>query len=271
MKRTHLSVPESVDDLIEEFHIQSAMTDVVPRLSKADVQRAMLAYAARDLVEGETDGDLFADGGIDDEALMNLVPEPKRVLFNRERFVENEARLRSLRTGFEKRWKQHFKERFEGGIKQEQLDEFAINAREDVRILFPDPEEYADRREELLNWIDRVVEHAKIADDMSTYDPLAPETLFDSYEGVEEGGEWESVTREEFAELAEDARHRLGGSGPVDPDAIATMLHNSHGVPEEVAQNAADAGRRMLARGIDTLDVDKLALADPTTEDGETL
>lgn len=269
MKRTHLSVPEAVDDLIEEFHIQSACTEAVPRLSKAAVQRAMLSYAARDLVDGETDGDLFAgDGGIDDAALLDLVPEPKRILFKRERFVENQGRLVSLRTGFEKRWKEHFKSRFQGGIRETQLDLFKQNAYEDVRILYPDPEEYGARRQELFEWIDRVVEHAKIADDMSTYDPLNPETIFDSYEGVEEGSEWESVDRETFAELAEDARHRLGGSGPIDPDAVATMLVNQHNVPEEVAQNAADAGRRMLARGIDSLDVDKLALADGHTEGG---
>lgn len=261
-------MPESVDELIEEFHVQSACTDAVPRLSKADVQRAMLSYAARDLTNGETDGELFAsDGGaeIDDEALMNLVPESKRIKYEQSRFIENEGWLRSQRTGFEAKWKGHFKTRFEGGIKNDQLELFAQNAHEDVRMLFPDQDEHAERRQELHDWIDRVIEHAKIADDMSTFDPLNPETIFDSYEGVEEGGDWEAVSREEFAGLAEKAASRLSGGGQTD--AVATALANEDGVPEEVAQNAADAGRRMLARGIDTLDVDKLALADPT-EDG---
>ena len=221
MKTASFCIRESQADAIEDIARQSMLRDDVPDLSKSEVARRLL------------------DAGLDtDPEVGELVTESTQVQLREERFMSDEGDLRNKRSGFETQVKRHFKKRFENGYRPEQLEEFAVNMRMKARCYWPEDigDDYTERRQQALAYVDALLEEAKEAADTSDYDPLDPSQVFSGYSGVEDG-----KGREEFAAVVEDAQVRLRGGGPKDEDAMARALAKEHGVTEDLAREAVDA------------------------------
>lgn len=237
-RHTNVRLPDSLVTLIDELARASGTTDEVPVLSQSALIRTMLHDSASRLLEGDLDAGDLEEIGVDGGDLLELVPEHTRILYRREAFKDGEAQLRNLRTGFEARVKRHFKSRFKGGFRNEQLDEWSVNMKMDAQILFPpeagapDEDPHEDRREECLAYVSALVEEAKAAADASDYDPLDPEEMFANYGGVEAGVEQEErETAEEQAErVAVDVLGRFGltpsGSPDVRVSEFADTVYN---------------------------------------------
>jgi len=236
---TSVRLPKHLKQLLGDLSDQSAADDEIPTLSESAFFRIMLHDSASHLFDGEMDVGDLEQADVTAEDVRDLVPEHTQILYQRERFKDGPAQVRNLRTGFEARVKRHFKSRFQGGFKPEQLDEWAVNMKMDAKILFPptagddDEDPHAERREECINYVEALVEEAKNAADASSYDPLDPEEAFSNYGGVEEGRE-----REEAADVAvdvvTDVANRLEKlRGKADPDGVVRAVAKKHGLAEE--------------------------------------
>jgi hypothetical protein len=262
-KQTSVYLPDGLATMVDAIVRESAATEDVPALSQSDAIRHLLRAGFDAVADGTTDVGVDVDGDGTDEvsadAVRSLLPEHEVVLHRRDEFRDGEAQLRNLRTGFEARVRDHFKNRFESGTTEEQVREWSVNMREDARILWPEPEDpdaedpHAERREQALDYVDALL--AQTIDSLgdSDYDPLDPETAFEGYEGVEQGRERERADRvdpEVREQVLVDARERIR-SGANDVDALVDALAKIHGVPErvvrevvrEVVDEDSDGGR----------------------------
>lgn len=222
MNRQTFYLEDSQTQAIEDLSEESKRREDVPDLSKSQAARRLL------------------DHGLDDDPLVeDLVSEATRVKLREERYMTDEGDLVNKRTGFETQVKRHFKKRFENGYRPEQLEAWAVNMRAKARAYWPEDfeEDYQERREEALAYVDALLEEAKEAADASEYDPLDPSEVFAGYEGVEDGR-----GREEFDAVVDTARKRLRG-GAQDEDALARALAKKHGVTESLAREAIDSAQ----------------------------
>ena len=222
MKTQSFHIRNSHVQAIEDLSRESKAREDVPDLSKSEVARRLF------------------DHGLEEEPLVeDLVSESTRVKLREERYMADEGDLINKRTGFETQVKRHFKKRFENGYRPAQLEEWAANMRAKAWAYWPEDigEDYSDRREEALAYVDALLEEAKEAADASDYDPLDPSEVFSGYSGVEDGR-----GREDFEAVVEDARNRLRG-GAKDEDALAVALAKEHGVTEGLAREAVDTAQ----------------------------
>ena len=217
MRTQSFYLEDSQVQAVKELSRESKLREDVPDLSKSEVARRLL---------GNSLGD--------DPLVEDLVSKSTRVKLREERYMADEGDLVNKRTGFETQVKRHFKKRFENGYRPEQLDEWAVNMRAKARAYWPEDfgEDYQERREEALAYVDALLEEAKEAADASEYDPLDPSEVFAGYEGVEDGR-----GREDFAAVVDTARKRLRG-GASDEEALARALAKKHGVTESLAREA---------------------------------
>jgi hypothetical protein len=233
--QTTVYLTDGQDKAAEELVRQSYRSDDVPEMSKSEVLRAVF------------------DAGLDArDDLRDLLPEHAAMRYQRDRFKEGEGWKRNMQTGFEARVKSHFKTRFEDGIREDLVDEWAENMRTEARIVFPDDEE---RRAEAKSYVDDLAAACEEAIRTSTYDPLDPETVFGHYQGVEEGNQH----ADKLPEMIEDATDalrpkRLENSGAVvddgdDPDEVAMRLSRRYSVPVDVAETAVDRAASILDGG----------------------
>lgn len=236
MNRTTVYLSDGQLKAIDEIVVESKTTENVPEFSQSQAIRELL------------------DAGLDaSDDLMALLDEETRVLVERSRLMDKEGKVRNLRTGFETRVKDNFKRRFENGYTADQLQEFALNMRREAELLWPEwaEEDYSERRQEALDYIDEVTEAAVDAAEKSTWDPLDPEAVFSQHSGVEEGMQTaEALDGDLVDELVEQAENLLStrttGSGvrpALDPDEVIGRLQERPDVEEEVA---VEAVRRAL-------------------------
>lgn len=221
---------QAFDDVLESMKYDEDL----PELSQSELMREIF-WTWLD------DGGKFAD----------LIEPETLILAERERHNKKGAKLVNLRSGFETRVKDMFKRRFENGYQPDQLLEFAANCREEARILWKDRaieleaerdpevgdveeriEELRARRRECIDYVDQVVDAAIEAVETSDRDPLDPEQIFASYEGVEDGAAREQLEESQTG-LEAEARtmiRRIDARRSVDVDAISTVLAKQHGV-----------------------------------------
>lgn len=219
---------QAIDDMVRE----SKQTNPPLDLSQAEVIRRLV------------------DRGIEEsDELRDLVDDASLILLRREQFKDRDGQLRNLRTGFQPRVLGHFKKRFKNGTPPEQIIEFAYNMREDARLLWPDdlaPEDpndaeaYRERRRELIDWIDELVDAYIDAYQDSTYDPLDPDEAFAHFGKVEEGRERREL-EEKGVDLEARARQLADVADTPQTDAIATALAKHEGVGRQTALEAAEA------------------------------
>lgn len=219
MKSTSVHIRGGQDSAIDDIVRESLMREDVPELSRSDVIRRLI------------------DSGLESSEIGDLVGEAAVVRHRKDRFLEDEGWLRNQRTGFETQVQRHFRNRFENGFSPEQLDEWAENMRQLAFDLWPPDvgDDYTERREEALAYVDSQLEAAKNAADDSAVDPLDPEGTYEDYTGVENGR-----GREKFSEIVSEANDRLTGGVYRDPDAVVQALTNEFGVPHSVALEAVE-------------------------------
>lgn len=263
--KTTLRVDASLHGAVEEISRQTAATKGFPHLKNATVYRRLVEVGLRQVLDGEvTVGDLLgaaedADGdplrAVEDLAhgaetdLSALVDVYEQILFERERYVEGEAQVRNLIAGFEKRVRDHFTRRFEGGMRPDELRRFAVNMRADARLLLPDElaeeesstfdtvTEVEARRRECVDYVDALLSAALDAMDESEHAPLDPEAVFDRYGGVERARERQRVEEGE-TDLVADADRLL--SKPMPAEEVVGALAERVGVSREAAEAAVE-------------------------------
>lgn len=207
---------EALDDLVRE----SIRREDVPELSKSEAVRRLL------------------DVGLDESDLSDLLSESSIVSLREERYMADDGDLVNKRTGFETQVYRHFRTRFQNGYTPEQLEEWADNMRAKARAYWPEDvgEDYSDRREQALGYVEEVLREAQAAAETSEYDPVAP-TNFREYEGVQRGAETEDRRRRlsDSVRFADDLRDR-----GKDREAIHSALIRIHDLdPEEAAEVCA--------------------------------
>lgn len=236
MKTQSFCLRESQSQAIEDIARESVRREDIPEMSKSEVARRLI------------------DSGLEEDPdVGELVSESTQVKLREQRYMADEGDLVNKRSGFETQVKRHFKTRFENGYRPEQLEEFAVNMRAKARAYWPEDigDDYSERREEALAYVEALLEEAKEAADSSEYDPLDPSEVFSHYSGVEEGEE-RREQRQEVAELVEEANRLLSPSktGSVadgtaaprkvrDPDDVVAML-TERGYQERVAERAVE-------------------------------
>lgn len=221
--RRTLYVPERVDAAVEEMSAETARRRDLEDRSESQIYRDLLraAFEQSDDVE-------------------DLLDDADKILQRREQYINREARLNSLRVGFEARIRRHLKNRFEDGIKREQIEVFAEGLREDARILWPDNDE---RREEAIAYVDECSEAMRDAAAVTDYDPLDPSEIFGSYGTVET-----SIEQEEGRQQAGDIRaeirlrrKRLESRGQtVSQEDLVTAVSNKCGVSETAVRSVLE-------------------------------
>ena len=219
MERTTVHLREAQVQAIKEYSAESKKQDHVPELSMSETIRHLIDLALEEHPE-----------------LLELIDEETIVRLQREQFIDEQANVTNWRSGFESRVHDHFKRRFENGYSAEALTEWACNARREAEILWPEwaDEDYSERRQEALEYVDSMLEAAVEAAEQSSWDPLDPETAFDEYTGVEEG-------------VAEEAAQQV--SGAIVDEAVRLIRDGDTVVPDaELEERAADAQERLAAR-----------------------
>jgi len=199
---TSVYVEESTLDLIEEIATESKQREDVPEMSKSEVHRELL------------------NAGIEESGeLTELVDETTAILHQRERYIEKDAKLSSLRTGFEARCQQHMKKRFEAGIRTEDIDNFCRGLKRDAEILWPEDDE---RRAEAKDYVDRLAEAAKAANEATDFDALDPAEAFARYGTVAEEVN-AAAAHEHREEIVAEAAKRFD-KGATDPMGVARAI-----------------------------------------------
>lgn len=121
---------------------------------------------------------------------------------------------------------------------------------EDARGIYDDPE----TQEAAVSFVKDYAEMVVEADDVSDFDALDPQKMFESYTGVQKGREMEEANNR-LGELVEDAYDLItdstGGtlidSERVAPEEAVEILSSRTDVPDKLAEDAVD-------RALDRLD-----------------
>jgi len=203
---------EALDDLAAEG-----------RTSRSEVLRE----AAREFV-------LDADADLPDHVEMQLEREK----------LKQQNKLRWQRIHFPSNTADRFRRAFEQGDLDSDLNPGAVEdirdiQVEDAELLFRDDPE---RRDAVIEFVDRVAEHAKEAEDASEFDALDPEEMFSRYAGVEEAREEDRVEP-----VRDRARHLIdiGTDARNVVDRLAQEFDISKRDARDVYDDVADEeGRR---------------------------
>jgi hypothetical protein len=228
--RRTLFVDQQIDRAVEQMSAETARREDIEERSESQIYRDLLRQAFEQSEE------------VDD-----LLDKTDLILQRREQYIEREARLNSLRVGFEARVRKHLKDRFEDGIREEQVETFAEGLKEDARILWPDNEE---RRREAIRYVEQAARAMVDAMRTTDYDPLDPADVFGSYETVEESIERsEAVERErEIESEIQRRRQRAANDGRhLSESALITAVSNQTGVSERAVREVLDSEQPAIA------------------------
>jgi hypothetical protein len=122
---------------------------------------------------------------------------------------------------------------------------------DDARGIYDDPEV----REAAIEWVEDYAGMVVEADDVSDFDALDPQSMFEEYTGVKQGREKEQAA-ESIDELVEDAFDLITddvggtlGENALDPEKAVEILQNRSDVPEGFAETAVDRAVERLDGG----------------------
>jgi Arc/MetJ-type ribon-helix-helix transcriptional regulator len=123
------------------------------------------------------------------------IPDYLRRELRREQ-LKRKNRMRWQRIYFPKNVAEKFAETFESGTLDNDINPGAVDDIrdiyvEDAELLFEDEPE---RQDAAIEFVHELAEHAKEAEDVSEFDALDPEEMFERYTGVEEGRQAERET-----------------------------------------------------------------------------
>lgn len=189
-----------------------------------------------------------------DDDMADAIPDSMHILNKRQQFIATDAKLQSLRAGARSRWTDQIQERFESGIRQDDLETFRESFKRDARILWPDD---PDRVESEAEYIDQLIDAAKAAIEITEFDPIDPQKIFGSYETV--------ALEVNVGEMIEDLPTMLGEiktrlrSTSTDPlaviDAVATQWDYDQDALRDVIESVIDKPiRRLYAEDLEGID-----------------
>lgn len=227
--RMSVTIPDGLADLVEAINRESAATDDVPYLPKAEALRILASDGARNLVDEDLSvrSPRLSDA-IDGEALLDLIPDHERARYLREQ-VKRENWLADMRGGFEGRVRNELEKRFKNGYDPDDAADVAEGLIKEARIYYVIIEDDEESFREAQEYV-----HDRIEDYRERYQ----ETTWDfeddwlgGYSGVQAGREQE-VVAESAVEIATDVAERIEG-GARDPDAVVDAVAKKYGVDEE--------------------------------------
>lgn len=211
MEATTVRLPEETMASIREAVRETERREDVPTMSQSELLREALTT------------------GLEQTDLLDLLPEHKRVAYQRER-IKEKNRLRDWRAGFETRVQRQLRRRFKNGYTPEGLQQFAIGMKEEARVLWPDDPETLDEK---LEYVDAAVEQAREDYEVSEHDPLDIGSMY-QFSGVEEGRERER-TKAQREQIEEQAEKMAATASDPDPAAMADALANRYTISDELA------------------------------------
>jgi len=178
------------------------------------------------------------------DAERDRVPVHLLDQLEREQLMERNA-PKWDRIHFPSRVSYQFRQAFENGdLSVDALGDAAVEEmreiyREEAQRAFDDD----DLQRAAVEFVESVADHAAEAADVSDFDALDPEEMFESYQGVET-----ARTREEFdqEELVDTAADRLE-TPTASPADVTRSLTTTHGVPHDVAQTVVEEATDRLA------------------------
>ena len=122
---------------------------------------------------------------------------------------------------------------------------------EDARGIYDD----AEVQDAAVEWVEDYAEKVVEADDVSEFEALDPQSMFEEYTGVKQGREKEQAA-ESIDELVEDAFDLITddvggtlGEKALDPEKAVEILQNRSDVPEGFAETAVDRAVERLDGG----------------------
>lgn len=255
-KRTSLYLREEQIEAAKEI-ARSAHPDAGDELSQSEVLRKAI------------------DVGIRESDLSDYVDEHRRILMERERFIDREVKVQKLRMGFPGRVRYHIKNQFESGLRAADLEAFAVNLKRDATILWPDdPQRVAEEHEYVDRWIDT----ARAAIEASGYSPLDPAQVFGAYSTVADAVE-EGEARSALPELIEELRERMdpdpdgGPRSPAqmrDPEALIEVIAEERGIDSDAAVEAVEEIADKPIRRVALEDIPEVPDLSEIDADGET-
>ena len=215
------------------------------RISKAELQReALRAFISDSELREETDVE-----EVD-------IPHYLQKQVERER-LKKRNKNRHQRIHFPSNVTDRFTRAFEQGDLNPDINPGAIDEMEDIyvedaKVLFDDPE----KQEKAVALVETLAQKAREAEDVSEFDRLDPDRVFERYTGVQDGRDVEEAS-ERLGELVEDAHDLItdstGGtlidSERVVPEEAVEILSNRTDIPEQLAEDAVDRALYRLDSG----------------------
>lgn len=217
------------------------------RISKAELQReALRAFISESELREETDVE-----EVD-------IPHYLQKQVERER-LKKRNKNRHQRIHFPSNVTDRFTRAFEQGDLNPDINPGAIDEMEDIyvedaEVLFDDPE----KQEKAVALVETLAQKAREAEDVSEFDRLDPDRVFERYTGVQDGRDVEEAS-ERLGELVEEAYDLItdstGGtlidSERVVPEGAVEILSNRKDVPDKLAEDAVDRALDRLDSGGD--------------------
>jgi len=255
MVRRSITVPDRLDDAVDDLATESKIRDDVPDVSKAQIYRELWLTGATALVErvGLPD-DVATDGGdeagdvealladVDDATITDVtvaaltsdgvsvedILDDRTVMKYRREEVKEDNWIPDIRGGFETRVEKELMKRWRNGYRGDDLARVAQGFIAEARVLWPD-EGHDDRREDAIAYVEETVETLQQARDASEHDPLDVEEAVSHFSGMED------VT--ETGETLRDARtdaHDLLTEEPELTSVEADYQHRAEDVVEKI-------------------------------------
>jgi len=210
------------------LYVDEQMDRAIARMSQETARREDIETRS----ESQIYRDLLRQSFENSDEIDDLLDKADLILQRREQYIEREARLNSLRVGFEARVRQHLKARFEEGIREEQVETFAAGLKEDARILWPDDEE---RRKEAIEYVEQASRAMRDAMSQTDYDPLDP-----ADHGPADGRPDGQHQDNQHGKLPDANDCRDGAPGPV-PTVRQRPLDKPHDDPQRGDRHHGDA------------------------------
>jgi len=250
MRRRSTHLRDGQDKILTELRTASAAREDLPEVRESELIRKLLDLGIEDVAQSSTEefAEWLGSERPDPEEipLSDLMDESALAKWRHNRFKDMDGWLVNQRSGFRTQVASHFKKRFKNGYDEEELAEFSENMRKKAHYLWPG-EEYEEDREDALSYVSAVLRSAQASVRVSDRDPLDPETLFASFEGVEESRDRDvreqvrsSGLMDSMISEVEDRIERLRDNpgAQVSEDALAAALSSEFGVSRDIASEA---------------------------------
>lgn len=237
--RPSITLPDVLDDVVDDLATESKIRDDVPPVSKAQIYRELLMAGATALLDdARLPADVAADGGsgsdveallgdVDDATITDVtlaslttegvsvedVLDDRTLMKYRREEVKNDNWVPDIRGGFETRVEQELMKRWKNGYRGDDLASVAQGFIREARVIWPD-DDHDDRRGDAIRYVEETVDTLRAARDESEHDPLDVEEAVSHFSGMEDV----THTGETLQNAREDAHDMI-----TEPNTISSI------------------------------------------------